>query len=235
MNPLRSIAAALALALAPVLFAGAQQAHAASSSQSDATWMKSFAAPCNSTPCPLHGVGDENRLSNDRRLLPLLRSSLPQKQWFFSETHNFMPVADSVSTFIGVPGSAILDDGRYVTADGCVPHTCDVLRGMLWIDTGARPATLFFAATDAIDSVDYTKQIYGDQFHLWLFVSNNRRPSNMLPPEFLRSLKRWHDVNEANGYKQDIALVTIVHPDGRQIDLTYSNLFIQRNRSGAKK
>ena len=233
MNSLRSIAAALALS--PTLLACAQQKHAPSSPAGDAIWMKSFAAPCNSTPCPLHGVGDENRLSNDQRLLPLLRSSLHQKQWFFSQTHNFMPVAEMVSTFIGVPGSAILDADRYVTADGCVPHTCDVLRGMLWIDTGAHPATLIFAATDAIDSVDYTKQIYQDQFHLWLFVSNNRRPPTTLPPEFLSSLKRWHDVNEANGYKQDIALVTIVQPDGGQTDLSYSNLFTQRAAPGAKK
>jgi hypothetical protein len=233
MNQLRSIAAALALA--PALIAGAQQTHAASSPAGDATWMKPFAAPCNGGACPSHGVGEENRLSNDQRLLPLLRSSLHQKEWFFSQTHNFMPVSDIVSTFIGVPGSAILDDDRYVTADGCVPHTCDILRGMLWIDTGAHPATLIFAATDSIDSVDYSKHIYADQFHLWLFVSGNRRPPTALPPEFLSSLKRWHDVNEANGYKQDIALVTIVQPDGGQIDLTYSNLFIQRNKPGAKQ
>jgi len=232
MNSLRSIAAASVLA--PALFAGAQQTHAASS-PGDATWMKSFAASCNSTPCPLDSVGEENRLSNDRRLLPLLRSSLHQKQWIFSETHNFMPVSDMVSTFIGVPGNAILDDNRYVTADGCVPHTCDILRGMLWVDTATRPAELIFAATAYVDSVDdYTEDSY-QEFHLWLFVSSNRRTASALPPEFLSSLKRWHDVNQANGYEQSIALVTIVQPDGGQIDVTYSNLFIQRNRTGAKQ
>lgn len=231
MNLLYSIAAALALA--PALFAGAQT-HA-SSSQGDTAWMRSFAAPCDTTPCPLHGVGNENRISTDRRLHPLLQPSLHQKEWFFSETHNFMPVADIVSYFIGVPGNAILDDGRYVTADGCVPHTCDILRGMLWVDTGTKPASLIFAATDPIDSADYAKHIYEDQFHLWLFVSNNHRPVSALPPEFLSSLKRWREVNEANGYKQDIALVTIVQPDGGQSDITYSNLFTQRTRTGAKQ
>ncbi|HEY5056340.1 MAG TPA: hypothetical protein VII58_09280 [Acidobacteriaceae bacterium] len=233
MTSLRHLAAVLALA--PALIAGAQQTHSASSPAGDAVWMKSFAAPCSEAPCPIHGVGNENRLSNDRRLHPSLQSWFHQKEWFFSETHNFMPVADIVSTFIGVPGSAILDADRYVTADGCVPHTCDVLRGMLWVDTGSHPATAIFAATDAIDSVDYTKQIYADQFHLWLFVSNNRRPATSLPPQFLTSLKRWHEVNEANGYKQDIALVTIVQPNGGQLDITYSNLFTQRNGPGAKQ
>lgn len=232
MNSLHSIAAALTLASA--LFTSAQQTHA-TNSPGDAAWMKSFAVPCTSIPCPLHGFGDENRLSTDRRLRPLLRSSLHQKEWFFSETHNFMPVADIVSTFIGVPGNAILDGDRYVTADGCVPHTCDILRGMLWVDTGIHPATVIFAATDAVDSVDYTKQIYTDQSHLWLFVSNNRGSPKALPPEFLSSLKRWHDVNLANGYKQDIALVTIVQPNGGQTDLTYSSLYIQRNVPGAKQ
>ena len=233
MNSLHHLAAAIALA--PALFAVAQQTHAASAHAGDATWTKSFAAPCTTTPCPLHGVGEENKLSTDRRLRPLLRSSLHQKEWFFSETHNFMPVADIVSTFIGVPGNAVLDDDRYVTADGCVPHTCDILRGMLWVDTSAEPATVIFAATDAVDSVDYAKQIYKDQFHLWLFVSGNRWPTAALPQEFLSSLKRWHDINDANGYKQDIALVTIVQPDGGQIDLTYSKLFLQRNSTGAKQ
>jgi hypothetical protein len=154
---------------------------------------------------------------------------------FFSETHKIMPVADIVSYFIGVPGNAILDGDRYVTADGCVPHTCDILRGMLWIDTGTRPATVIFAATDTVDSVDYSKQIYEEQFHLWLFDSNNHRPVSSLPPAFLSSLKRWHQVNEANGYKQDIALVTIVQPDGAQLDITYSNLISKRNAPGAKQ
>lgn len=201
----------------------------------DAAWVKSFAAPCGSTSCignPEDPIGKENSLSNDRRLLPLLRSAFPQKQWFLSDHHKFTPVADVIQEFIGVPGNAILDDGRYVTADGCFPHVCDIFRGMLWIDTSTHPADLIFVATNNIEDAN----AYPSPWHLWLFVSSsNHRTSQALPPAFLTSLKRWQDANQAQGYKEDIPFATLVQPDGGQSDLTYSNLFDKRNHPGVRK
>ncbi len=199
----------------------------------DAQWVKSFAAPCDAAVCAKSGInadnkiGKENALNTDPRWSALLHASLRQRQWFFNE-HGFTPLADLAQTFMGVPGNALLDEDRYVTADGCYPHLC-VLRGMVWVDTGANPAKVIFVATDLINDLDADP----GQLHLWIFA-NGRLDFARLPPDFLL-LKRWHDTNEAHGYKETIAFVTFVQPNGGQSDLAYSMLFHPWKQPGVKK
>jgi hypothetical protein len=192
----------------------------------DAAWVQTFAAPLAGNQTDKQ-IGRENALNGDPRFPLLLKSSFHQHQWFWYDNNKFTPVAELIELFIGVPGSALLDDNRYVTADGCVPHDC-VERGMLWIDTAAHPATVIFVATTDVNSIEG-----GDHARLWLFASQHLDFQN-LPPAFLNSLKRWHNYI-ALGYKEDIVLATLVQPNGEQVDLTYPTLYFKDHQPGAKK
>jgi hypothetical protein len=222
-----SIAAVLLAALAS---AGISTSSQTPASNTDTSWVRTFAVPYHPlTPHPpfIEGQGHENALNGDPRFAALLHSSFSQKQWFWYDHYHFPPVADLITTFIGVSGSALLDDNRYVTADGCVPHDCGD-RGMLWIDTGTKPATLIFVATGDIRDVKGSNAT-----HLWLFASKHLDFEN-LPPDFLSSLQRWHDLNTANNYKEDFVLATLVQPNGEMVDLTYPTLNFKQNEPGAK-
>ena len=198
---------------------------------SDASWARGYAVPWQDIPAkPLtdNSQGKESQLLNDPRFTTLLKSSFHQQQWFWFDHHRFTPVSELARLFLGVPGSAILDEGRYLTADGCVPHAC-FDRGLLWIDTGSDPATLLFAATQMIRTADG-----GPDTHLWLFASRHVNFDDM-PPDFLSSLERWHTNDTARGYPEEFTLVTLVQPSGEQVDVTYPTLNYQKNQSGAKK
>jgi hypothetical protein len=91
----------------------------------------------------------------------LLKSSLPQQEsWWVNGHGGSVPVSSIVQEFIAVPKGLFVDNDRYVTATGCVPHDC-ITNGMLWIDAGAHPATVIFVAEVGITSVKG-----GDDNHL---------------------------------------------------------------------
>jgi|ERR1035437_9551235 hypothetical protein len=212
-------------------FVGYAAAQAKPIAPVDASWTRTYAVPWQNIPVVpdfAQEQGQENRLNGDPRFLPLLKSAFHQQQWFWRDHYRFTPVPDLVQTFIGVPGSALLDENRYITADGCVPHDCND-RGMLWIDTGSRPAMLIFVATGLVRGSDRS-----DPTHLWILSSKHLDFEN-LPPAFLTSLRRWKDDNAAHGYKEDFVLATLVQPTGEQVDLTYPTLFYKQNEPGAKQ
>jgi len=205
--------------------APAQAAHdrtAANGAGRNAAWTRAFAAPeppsTSGTP-----VGRENRLNNDPRFTSLLRASFPQRQWIWYEHGKLAPLPEMMETFLGVPGNAILDEDRYVTLDGCVPHDCDMDRGMLWIDTGVDPAVLIFAGIDPIGGSPppYT---YTRRSHLWIY-SSEKLSWQKIPAPFLSSLHRWLATIGENryfgtdGYRYDFLLATIVQPNGVMEDL----------------
>jgi len=158
-------------------------------------------------------------LNRNSRLAALLKASFPQKQWFWYDHDHFTPLPSLVHIFIGVPGDAILDDNRYVTADGCVPHDCVANRGMLWIDTGTQPAFLMFAAINPIRSNNPPFES-----HLWIYTSRKLSWQPM-PAPFLFSLHRWlaatgePGYRETDGYHYSFSIETIVQPDGVMVDL----------------
>jgi hypothetical protein len=173
--------------------------------QTDASWAREFASPS--------GQGRENALNGDPRFSAFLGSSLHQQQSFWLDHGHFTPVAELVHTFIGVPGSVLLDENRYVMADGCVPHDC-YDRGMVWIDTAAQPAAVIFVATGLVSG----SQGNATSEHLWLFSSTTLDWQN-LPEAFRASLQRWYKTNQMKGYDEKILLVTLVQPNGHMIDV----------------
>ena len=224
-----------------VIFSCAAQAQHASypikPTGGDAAWAKMYATRCGPATrrCPPSTNGYENAFNGDPRLSTLLKSSFPQHQWFRSDHHKLTPLPDLIQMFIGVPGGLSLDEDRYVTADGCVPHLCDVNRGMLWIDTGVHPADAIFVATNLV-SGDGSQ----DASHLWIFSSNKLNWQH-LPPSFLISLPRWLSTIAkpgyygTSGYPFNFVLATIVQPNGEMEDITPETLHLRSIEPGAKQ
>jgi hypothetical protein len=202
-----------------------------SASTKDATWTRQFAVPFNTQQAPtVHG-----KLFTDPRFLPLLRASFPQRQWFWYDHGRLVSTDNLIDTFLGVSfGDPILDEGRYVTTDGCVPHVCDVDRGMLWIDTGVHPADTIFVATNLVGGNGSAG------FHLWMFSSTKLNWQH-LPPAFLVSLTRWLSTiaepgyNGTSGYSFNFVLATIVQPSGVIEDITPETLHLRSIEPGAKQ
>ncbi len=133
----------------------------------------------------------------------------------------FTPVAELAQQFMGVPGRVLVNENRFVTANGCVPHDC-ADRGMLWIDTAtAEKPALIFAATGNISNGPADRN---SQIHLWLF-SSARLNWDKLPPPFPSSLNQWWNKTTAvwnEWVPEKIVLVTLVQPSGEMVDLSPS-------------
>ena len=223
---------------APALAQSAQKPTRPASTK-DATWMRTFAVPFDPQKAEGDELGNENGLTNDPRFEALLKASFSQRQWFWYEHGQLVSTADLIETFIGVPGGAILDEGRYVTADGCVPHDCED-RGMLWIDTGTLPATLIFVGINLVGGSSNSQETS----HLWIF-SSRKLNWQKLPNSFTASLPRWlatiakPGYHGTGGYHYKFALATIVQPNGVTEDITpetlpLGNIDIGITKTGAK-
>ena len=208
---------------------------------SNADWTRAFAAPWQDipfTPPFVPSQGRDNALNRDPRFPLLLRSSFHQHQWFWYDNNKFTPVAELIELFIGVPGNAILDDDRYVTANGCIPHDC-VDRGMLWIDTAAHPAKLIFVATGDVSSATGDKS---SSTMLWVF-SSSKLNWQQLPPPFLLSLHRWQNNLIEQDRKGHVAwidqggflMANLVQPTGEIVVITPSVLGLEPATPGVKQ
>ncbi len=209
----------------------------------DAAWAKMYATDCGNAmkhPCPPSTNGYENEFNGDPRLPELLRRALPQREsWWVNGYAGSAPVSSIVQDFLGIPGELIVDDDRYVTATGCVPHDCTT-HGLLWIDTGTHPATVIFVAEDLF--------VGGHEsgYHLYLYTSRElatyyagRRHIGMLPAEFLATLAAWHASLPSKYDPQNVVLATIIWPNGRTHDHFWSDLLPKTappdNTTGAKQ
>lgn len=207
------------------------------SSDRNAAWIRAFAAAGPPSAAGT-GIGDENKLLSDSRFTSLLKSSFPQKQWFWYDHWKLTPLPEMMQIFMGVPGNTVLDDNRYVTLDGCVPHDCYMNRGMIWIDTESNPAVLIFAGINPVSS-----NTPPFRSHLWIYPSRKLN-WQQIPASYLSSLHRWLATIGADhymgtdGYRYDFSMATIVQPDGIMEDLGTDILGLpgteSKEKSGAK-
>lgn len=205
----QTIALILGLAIGP----GSALSQKVAGQKKDLSWVREFANPSRGS-----GERRENLLNFDRRFRGLLVSSLPQQQRFWRDHGRFPSLPDLAQAFLGVPHDVLIDENRYVTADGCVPHDGND-RGMVWIDTdSAVTPSIVFVATGWVSNAPGES---GSSYHFWLF-SSKRFNVQSLPPPFLASLSRWKKSNEANGYHEHIVLVTLVQSDGQMEDVSPS-------------
>ena len=204
----------------------------------DASWAKSYATDCGSAmkhPCPPSSNGYENEFMGDARLMPLLKRALPQTEgWWVNGYGGSASVSGLAREFLGVPGGLVVDEDRYVTATGCVPHDCTT-HGMLWIDTGSQPATVIFVGEELLAGKGKGESGY----HLYLYTSRElatcyagKRHIEMFSPDFLRNLRRWQAASVSKYDEQKVVLVTTVWPNGRSDDHFWSD-FAQATPSPA--
>jgi hypothetical protein len=197
---------ALQLAAASLLLAtGAASAqvqfHRDKPAVEDLSWMWQYTQPA--------PEGNENGLTNDPRFSELLKKHLKSPQSFWGKNK---PLSAVAIEFLAVPGSAIADDNRYLSADGCVPHFCPE-RGLLWADLGATHPLIVFAAIDWIKD-NKTTDDSGSAYTMWVF-SNRALDAAHLPAALIQSIARW----TARPYGktdvlQNITRVYMVDPDG---------------------
>jgi len=203
--------------------ADSQTKPATASVPSDLSWIRDYAAPSTGAE---KGRGSD--IKWDPRFRSLMQSSLHQQQHFWRDHGRFLPIPELVQTFIGVPGGVVLEQDRYATVTGCVPHDCED-RGLVWIDTAAKKTTLIFAATGLVRSGPTDTET---RYHLWLFSSTSL---NWAPQPFIASLARWwSSTSHGQIISEKIVLVTLVQPSGETVDLSPSifSLSAPQSRGG---
>jgi hypothetical protein len=171
----KSRAIAVALAIVSVSYACGQKPAGSATPGSSAQWMLSY-----------QGQGDAD-VRKDPQFAPLLRSTLPQRQFFESK----MTLAAAIQYYLGVgTGRVTVADGRYATVTGCVPHMCDESQGLLWVDTKSAGPNVLFAALDPISGTESEGST--TTYHLWIFGSQLLHADtdhvDALPDDFLKQL-----------------------------------------------
>ena len=154
----------------------------------------------------------------DPNFRALMQASFHQHQYFWRDHGQFPSIPDLVETFIGVPEGVTLQDNRYLTVDGCVPHDCGD-RGMVWIDTASQPRTVIFIVPDRVSTGLHES---GSPMHLWLFASTHLNWQK-LPQPLVESVGKWfvnYHTTWANYFNLRPTLVTIVQPTGEMVDLS---------------
>jgi hypothetical protein len=224
-HSLAAILVALVTIILGTACVDAQTAPATASASSDLSWMRDYAAPFTGAE---KGRGSD--IKWDPRFRALMQSSLHQQQRFWRDHGRFLPVPELVQTFIGVPQGISLDQSRYMTVTGCVPHDCGD-RGLIWIDTAADKTTLIFAATGQISNGPGDTMSH---IHLWLFSSTTLNWQRM-PVPFLTSFSRWNNTYLGKIIPENIVLVTLVQPSGETVDLSPSIFSLSAPQSGAGK
>ena len=211
----------VAVGVALSISRGLAQTENAPPGGSDISWIRGFAVPATPETLAAIEAGEENRLNIDPRFEALLKISLRQHQSFWLDHGRFTPVAELAQEFIGVPGSVLLHENRYVTVNGCVPHDCRD-RGFMWIDTAvAGKPVLIFAATGAVSNGPADRDSH---VHLWLF-SSTQLNWQKLAPQFRSSLTQWWNKTTQTWREwatERIVLATLVQPSGEMVDLSPS-------------
>lgn len=182
----RSLRLVPALLLFPALFLSLllatprlRSAQAVHQDPSNVQWLKSF-----------DGKNSFN-LRTDPRFKPFLQHTFGNVDITFGNDDPRLncpagawcrPGPEVIEEFLGVPGPIQVDDHRFVTASGCVPHFC-AHRGMLWVDTHEDengPTVVFVAVEGAVEP------------SLWLYSNRDfyDDPSS-LPHNLLLNINRW--------------------------------------------
>ncbi len=181
--------------------------------RADPAWVREYAKP--GAPGE---TGNENGLNGDPRFQALLQASFHQGQTFWMDHGHFPSVTELVHQFIGVPGDVVLDQDRYVTANGCVPHDCGD-SGFVWIDTrGEGKPLVLFVSTGAVSGWMNQTETH---MHLRIFASRKLSWQQM-PPPFLQSFSHWYTAGQTKYLAYQVDLVTLVEPNGQTLDLAPS-------------
>jgi len=205
----------LAVSLFLVTILHGQQPETSTKTSANLSWIREAAASS-----PSSEDARAVAVKSDPRFTSLLRSSLHQQQFFWRDHGQFTALPELVQLFVGVPGSTLVHEQRFVVLNGCVPHSCSA-RGMLWIDTQSTQPALIFVATDDVHGADSDK---GAMIHLWLF-SSTKLNWQQLPPSFTSSMGEWWVSTTKvwqKYYTERVTIVSLVQPSGEIVTLSPS-------------
>lgn len=186
---------------APAQFHMPQLSHKEKTTKDDVSWLAPYASP--------EPDGRENDLVHDIRFRSFLRDHLKAPQTFWNENQS---LPDTVAEFLEVPGKVILDDNRFLSIDGCVPHFCPS-RGLLFVDLGTAHPLIAFAAIDWTKD-NKTPSQEGAEYTLWLFTNQPLNASAMTEA-LKRTIARWTaQPSSDSNTLQNITNAILVDPDG---------------------
>ncbi|WP_213806229.1 hypothetical protein [Granulicella sp. dw_53] len=205
----------LGTTLARAQFHMPQLTHKPKDTREDLSWLAPFAVP-----------GPEGRASElvrDPRFKPFLRDHLTAPQTFWNDNQ---PLPETVLEFLGTPRQVLLDDNRYLAADGCVRAFCPA-RGLLFIDLGTAHPLVVFAAIDWVKENKTTDQS-GAEYTLWLFANRPLRTAadepaadesnteaSHIPAALTSAITRWAaQPIPGSSTRQNITHAILVDPDG---------------------
>jgi hypothetical protein len=172
------------------------------------SWMLTYVAPNNNS----------DPVKDKLVELPCFKRALEKA---FPNAHSFMGkelVATTALLFVQVHSISgpTSSDGRYITVDGCVRHSCPDA-GMIWIDTFGNGQIVFAASRD----IPANGNVYSDMFHLWLYSSKPIPENQQLPQPLLASLQ--------NVYAQEeFVSAMIVQPNGEMLAALPSTLHLNQ-------
>jgi hypothetical protein len=185
-HPIQLAALLLTASMAHAQMHMPQLSHKEKEKGEDVSWLAPYA-----TPAP---DGRGNDLLRDTHFRLFLRDHLTARQIFWNENES---LADTAIEFLGVPGQVILDDNRYLSFDGCVPHFCPS-RGLLFVDLGTAHPLVVFIAVDWVKDNKVPGQT-GAEYTLWLFSNRalniaggtDDASTEHVPPALIHIISRW--------------------------------------------
>jgi len=170
-----------------------------SASANDLTWLDEYAKG-----------GD---IKWDKRFIGLIQTSLNQRQNFWYEKGKLVSTLELVQVFLGISGDFTSEKGVY-SIEGCVPHACPA-RGLLWIDTTAKPKpTVVFVAMQDVYGSENAQNVV----HLMIY-SSSKLDWQKLPPAFVKSLHQWWMKNDNTNGEYLPVLATLIGPNGIAQDI----------------
>jgi hypothetical protein len=199
-----------------------QLSHKEKDKGEDVSWLAPYATP---TP---DGRGED--LNHDPHFKVFLRDNLTARQTFWNENES---LADTALEFLGVPGQVILDDNRYFSMDGCVPHFCPS-RGLLFVDLGTAHPLIAFVAIDWVKDNKVPGQT-GAEYTLWLFSNRpltigsatDEAGAEHVPPALIHTISRWAaEPTAGSTVLPNITNTVLVDPNGTPHQVSPTSLGI---------
>ena len=199
-----------------------QLSHKEKDKGEDVSWLAPYA-----NPAP-DGRGSE--LTRDSRFKLFLRDHLTAHQIFWNENES---LGDTAIEFLGVPGQVVLDDNRYFSFDGCVPHFCPS-RGLLFVDIGTPHPLVVFVAIDWVKDNKVPGQT-GAEYTLWLFsnralnIAGGTDDANTehVPPALIHTISRWAaQPTSGSTVLPNITHTVLVDPTGTPLQVPPASLGI---------
>ena len=183
-------------------------AHASPSAEPDlapkpAMWLLAFAGK------------ETSDLANDPRFRQFLRTHVTRLPLVYWGDTPSKPYQNALNLLLGPGDDVRVLEHRYVTGNACAPHDC-VDAGLFWAD--AQTGITIFAKCSFAPSAMVSNT------HLWLFT-NAPMTAAELPATFAGAIYQWSTPADPKEGISVITQVSLVQPDGTQVEVAPANVY----------